>query len=196
MLRSMLRFQVDSLFRISHTDPWVGGDVHRTSRTINFQVYILRGMPCDTTLRAHCATALPYSLHKCGAKPLQATAVDTGTLFGSRGFDALQNTRSSGNAIHGRVPDEPGQRPEVSADGGGDAPPDGNVIVARLLGGVEYGRPLTSSASCTWPCTCTDRHGSTGLPSPDTCLAPIHSVFSLPLLASRPIVDKNSGTCK
>lgn len=29
--------QVDSLFRISHTDPWVGGDAHRTSRTINFQ---------------------------------------------------------------------------------------------------------------------------------------------------------------
>lgn len=77
--------------------------------------------------------------------PLQATAVDAGMLFGSRS-DALQNTRSSGNAIHGRVPDEPGQRPEVSADGGGDAPPDGNVIVARLLGGVEYGRPLTSSA--------------------------------------------------
>ena len=32
--------QVDSLFRISHTDPWVGGDVHRTSRTVNFQVLI------------------------------------------------------------------------------------------------------------------------------------------------------------
>lgn len=32
--------QVDSLFRISHTDPWVGGDVHRTSRTVNFQVCI------------------------------------------------------------------------------------------------------------------------------------------------------------
>ena len=29
--------QLDSLFRINHTDPWVGGDVHRTSRTINLQ---------------------------------------------------------------------------------------------------------------------------------------------------------------
>jgi hypothetical protein len=29
--------QLDSLFRINHTDPWVGGDVHRTSRTINIQ---------------------------------------------------------------------------------------------------------------------------------------------------------------
>jgi hypothetical protein len=196
MLRSMLHIQVDSLFRISHTDPWVGGDVHRTSRTINFQVPTLWGTPCGTALRHAVPLHCQPSLQKCGAMQLQATAVDTGTLFGSRGFDALQNTRSSGNAIHGRVPDEPGQRPEVSADGGGDAPPDGNVIVARLLGGVEYGRPLTSSAPCTWPWTCTDRHGSTGLPSPDTCLAPIHSVFRLPLLASRPVVDKNSGTCK
>jgi hypothetical protein len=29
--------QVDSLFRINHTDPWVGGDPFRTSRTISLQ---------------------------------------------------------------------------------------------------------------------------------------------------------------
>ena len=54
----MLRFQVDSLFRISHTDPWVGGDVHRTSRTINFQVPLPWGIPCGIAA-AHCAIALP-----------------------------------------------------------------------------------------------------------------------------------------
>ena len=29
--------QSDSTFRISHTDPWVRGDPHRTSRTISLQ---------------------------------------------------------------------------------------------------------------------------------------------------------------
>ena len=29
--------QSDSTFRISHTDPWVRGDAHRTSRTISLQ---------------------------------------------------------------------------------------------------------------------------------------------------------------
>ena len=90
-------------------------------------------------------------------------------LFTSRRPDALQNTRSSGNAIHGRVPDEPGQRPEVSADGGGDAPPDGNVIVARLLGGVEYGRPLTSSASCM----CPGSELTAGAREPCSCPTPV-----------------------
>ena len=33
--------QLDSLFRINHTDPWVGGDAHRTSRTINLQASVL-----------------------------------------------------------------------------------------------------------------------------------------------------------
>ena len=30
--------QVDSLFRVNHTDPWVKGDPYRTSRTISLQV--------------------------------------------------------------------------------------------------------------------------------------------------------------
>lgn len=30
--------QVDSLFRVNHTDPWVRGDPYRTSRTISLQV--------------------------------------------------------------------------------------------------------------------------------------------------------------
>ena len=29
--------QVDSLFRIAHTDPWVSGDPRRTSRTVSIQ---------------------------------------------------------------------------------------------------------------------------------------------------------------
>jgi outer membrane protein insertion porin family len=79
---------VDSLFRVSHTDPWLQGDPHRTSRTINFQ-----------------------------------------------------NTRTSGNAIHGRAQDE------VERDGAADdSGPDSNVVVARLMGAVEYGRPLASGA--------------------------------------------------
>ena len=45
--------QVDGLFRINHTDPWVKGDPYRTSRTIS-----------------------------------------------------IQNTRQSGNAVHGRAPDD------------------------------------------------------------------------------------------
>jgi hypothetical protein len=141
----MLRFQVDSLFRISHTDPWVGGDVHRTSRTINFQVPF-PGACSVASLRHTVSLLCEYALQMRGLMPSQATQLDTPMHVTSRSPGAVQNTRSSGNAIHGRVPDEPGQRPEVSADGGGDAPPDGNVIVARLLGGVEYGRPLTSSA--------------------------------------------------
>lgn len=47
--------QVDSLFRISHTDPWVRGDSHRTSRTINFQA-----RHCHHALLA--ATAYPPHL--------------------------------------------------------------------------------------------------------------------------------------
>ena len=88
--------QMDSLFRINHTDPWVGGDAHRTSRTINFQ-----------------------------------------------------NTRTSGNAIHGRVQDEV-ERPAAggpAAAGSDDSAGDSNVIVTRLTGGVEYARPLATGQS-------------------------------------------------
>lgn len=102
--------QVDSLFRISHTDPWIRGDVHRTSRTINFQ-----------------------------------------------------NTRTSGNAIHGRVPEEqPAHQTDSSApaEDGAD-----NVIVSRLLGGVEYARPLGAGWAGTlgvnWQqAGCIDEHGT------------------------------------
>lgn len=88
---------MDSLFRINHTDPWVGGDAHRTSRVINFQ-----------------------------------------------------NTRTSGNAIHGRAQDEVdrtaagGAATAAAATGGDDSSGDGNVIVAQLTGGVEYARPLST----------------------------------------------------
>ena len=81
--------QVDSLFRINHTDPWVRGDPYRTSRTINFQ-----------------------------------------------------NTRSSGNAIHGKAHDDA----ERGAGAVEDSGPETNVIVGRLMAGLEYARPLATGA--------------------------------------------------
>lgn len=38
--------QSDSTFRISHTDPWVRGDPHRTSRTISLQSAKTSGECC------------------------------------------------------------------------------------------------------------------------------------------------------
>ena len=38
--------QVDSLFRVNHTDPWVKGDPYRTSRTISLQVAPLLTCAC------------------------------------------------------------------------------------------------------------------------------------------------------
>lgn len=35
---SLERGQVDSMFRINYTDPWIEGDDKRTSRSINIQV--------------------------------------------------------------------------------------------------------------------------------------------------------------
>ncbi len=73
-----------------------------------------------------------------------------------------QNTRSSGNPVHGRAPDDVA-RP--GADGDADSP-DSSVVVARLMGGVEYGRPLATGWSGTlgvnWLRTkCLDEHGNT-----------------------------------
>lgn len=95
--------QVDSVFRISHTDPWLVGSPHRTSRTIQ-----------------------------------------------------LMNNRTSGNAIHGRVENEPG---EEDASG-----PSGNVVLGRLISGVEFRQPLrrhwSGTAGLTWQRTkCFGDHG-------------------------------------
>lgn len=97
--------QLDKVFRINHTDPWVRGDPYRTSRTIS-----------------------------------------------------LQNMRTSGNQVHGRAPDDSGRSE------GGDQAGDGNVIIARTTGGVEYGRPLavgwTGNAGLNWQRSkCIDDHG-------------------------------------
>jgi hypothetical protein len=32
--------QTDAMFRVQHTDPWVRGDAHRTSRTTTIQVSV------------------------------------------------------------------------------------------------------------------------------------------------------------
>lgn len=82
--------QVDSLYRLVHTDPWVGGDAYRTSRTVS-----------------------------------------------------IQNTRTSGNAIHSKAQDD-GVAVGAAQE---EATGDGNVVVARMIGGVEYGRPLATGWS-------------------------------------------------
>lgn len=99
--------QMDSLFRVSHTDPWVGGDAYRTSRTCS-----------------------------------------------------LMNTRSSGNAIHGKAVDA-----EDSADAGDAASGEGGLVVGRLSGGVEYQRPLATgwsgTAGLNWQrAKCIDERGN------------------------------------
>ena len=98
--------QMDKVFRVNHTDPWVGGDMYRTSRTIS-----------------------------------------------------VQNMRTSGNPVHGRAPDDVARGPNSSSQAG-----EGNIIVARTTGGVEYGRPLatgwTGTAGINWQkAQCLDDHG-------------------------------------
>lgn len=53
---SLERGQVDSMFRINYTDPWIEGDDKRTSRSINIQVRVnytgcdLCSLKMDTSL--------------------------------------------------------------------------------------------------------------------------------------------------
>lgn len=42
--------QNDSTFRISHTDPWVNGDAHRTSRIISLQQNRTSGAPAASLI--------------------------------------------------------------------------------------------------------------------------------------------------
>ena len=89
----------------------------------------------------------------------------------------MQNTRSSGNPVHGRAPDDVA-RP--GAEGDADSP-DSSVVVARLMGGVEYGRPLatgwTGTLGVNWLRTkCLDEHGNTVMQA--RALAPPFSLFS------------------
>ena len=44
---SLERGQLDSMFKINYTDPWIEGDDKRTSRTINIQVSITRATGTD-----------------------------------------------------------------------------------------------------------------------------------------------------
>merc|ERR1719375_852306 len=98
--------QADSLFRINHSDPWVGGDKHRTGRNIY-----------------------------------------------------LQNMRTSGNAIHGKAVDEVGgdasksigfdtPDPSSAVSGSGDQD-GGGILIGKLLSGIEYSRPLSTTMSGT-----------------------------------------------
>ncbi|GMH41408.1 hypothetical protein BSKO_09318 [Bryopsis sp. KO-2023] len=79
----MMEFgQIDKLFKIQYTDPWILGDRHRTSRTIG-----------------------------------------------------MMNTRTSGNPIYG-----------IHEGAGGER---GSIIIGRLLGSVEFSRPITQGWSGT-----------------------------------------------
>ncbi len=65
----------------------------------------------------------------------------------------LQNTRNSGNAIHGRGPEPP--TPEQAAAAAASASGAGaDVVVQRLMASCEYSRPLsrgwTATAGATW----------------------------------------------
>lgn len=71
----------------------------------------------------------------------------------------LQNMRASGNPVLGPAPDDIRQ---------GENPPgqaaEGNIIVAKTTGGVEYGRPLatgwTGTAGVNWQRSkCLDNQG-------------------------------------
>ena len=60
-----------------------------------------------------------------------------------------QNTRTSGNAVHGRIQDEvdrPAGEGAAAAPASSDASQEGNINVARLMGSIEYGRPLAQGA--------------------------------------------------
>jgi outer membrane protein insertion porin family len=80
---------------------------------------------------------------------------------------SLQNTRTSGNAVHGRAPDDMARSGAEE-----ESSPEGNVVVARLMGGVEYGRPLatgwTGTLGINWQrAKCLDEHGN--------CITQVHS---------------------
>lgn len=102
---------------------------------------------------------------------------------------SIQNNRSSGGAIHGKDADSGDQEDSVGG---------GNVSVGRLMGGVEYGRPLSTCwsgvAGITWQKTsCSDEHGRTilqdsfgspltfsGKASDTTLVALIRAVYGSP----------------
>ena len=81
------------------------------------------------------------------------TAVDAITPEGAEADKmhtcCAQNTRTSGNAVHGRIQDEvdkPAGGDGAAPAGASDASQEGNINVARLMGSVEYGRPLAQGA--------------------------------------------------
>lgn len=72
---------------------------------------------------------------------------------------SLQNMRTSGNPVHGRAPDDVGRGAAADSQAS-----EGNIIVAKTTGGVEYGRPLatgwTGTAGLNWQRSkCMDDHG-------------------------------------
>jgi outer membrane protein insertion porin family len=65
---------------------------------------------------------------------------------------SVQNTRSNGNAIHGRGPEPP--TPEQAAVAAGRHAAGAEVVVQRLMASCEYSRPLsrgwTGTTGVTW----------------------------------------------
>lgn len=46
---SLERGQIDSIFRLNFTDPWIDGDNKRTSRTVMIQVFNFNKTPLSTS---------------------------------------------------------------------------------------------------------------------------------------------------
>ena len=63
--------QSDSTFRISHTDPWVRGDPHRTSRTISLQSAKTSGEYCTPLYTYHLEECVPNAMAGPNLSPQQ-----------------------------------------------------------------------------------------------------------------------------
>ena len=129
-----LVLQTDAMFRIQHTDPWVRGDAHRTSRTITVQVG-MGGLLCVLVyfgLRRSCAW--PFLIECCRQHRASLTCPDLHAVWAhmprparSLGCCAAicrllltcicvpllptvaafaQNDKSSSAPIHGRAQDD------------------------------------------------------------------------------------------
>ena len=168
--------QIDKTFKLSHHDPWVRGDPHHTSRTISIQnnrvvgtcvagcVCINVHVSCSEENGLCClagCTLLPMLKHgipHCNAVDAGGPACTGGnakdtcsqpvlreTVECSRFDEPLSYTclcpACAGNAIHGKAPDELGPQ---AAQG---VQQEGNVMVGRVTGGVEYSRPLSTGWS-------------------------------------------------
>ena len=100
--------QTDAMFRVQHTDPWVRGDAHRTSRTTTIQVggwgtrffgagSSIAGLPAGLWLNCACLR------QACGKRAVGPTPLPC--PLQPRPPPA-QNDKQSAAPIHGRAMDD------------------------------------------------------------------------------------------